>query len=538
MSERPPGEGASPVGPRAPRRDEPPAGAQAGAPHRGWLVGLALLTAYGAWLRASGLTHLGWFRDDAWVALGARTGPRTALEMGATAPGFALALRSWLQAADPATTWWGQLPVLVVAIAATPAVYATCRTLRLGPAPSLAGAAVVAVSPVAVGWSVHLKPYPVDLLIACAVLVLVERIRVEGARRDLALLAGTSVLGFALSASVLPAIVGGWTALVASALWCRSGRGSALAWAGATAAALGGVYLVLFHRLSSWLTRTWHDYFVDLSSPGEALDTTLTAAGRLVGGVLGMSWVDHGALALALLVAMAVGAATTGRRSWAALASVGAAVAAAAAQRSPIGTGRIDEVIYPALIVTGLLAVQAGVEAVDRRWVRAAPSVKARAAAVAGVVVVLAALGLGASRSAHYRGTDLTAMAAEVAAVRQSGDVVVVDARTRYLWALTQQDELDVVFGDHWLTGFTVRSHDPAVRFEESYRAEGGYEPERWADQVSAADRILYVSTPFEDPTNPLDAPLDALEDEGWQEADRLDVEGGRLLVLARQPGG
>ena len=60
------------------------------------LVALGLLTAGGAALRAHGFSRLGFFRDDAWVAISAHQGLGRAVHMWTSAPGFYFALRAFI----------------------------------------------------------------------------------------------------------------------------------------------------------------------------------------------------------------------------------------------------------------------------------------------------------------------------------------------------------------------------------------------------------------------------------------------------------
>ena len=141
------------------------------------LVGVVALVALGAYTRAHGFTNLDLWFDDAWAAMPARVGLSDAVHMVLTAPGYGLAMRSWIRL-DPATTWWAQLPAYVLGLARDP------RRLRAGPLAlrnprwvAFGAAIVVTVSPLAVQYATRVKEYPFDLLAACALLALAERVR-------------------------------------------------------------------------------------------------------------------------------------------------------------------------------------------------------------------------------------------------------------------------------------------------------------------------------------------------------------------------
>jgi hypothetical protein len=76
------------------------------------LGALAAVTALGLWLRAQGLSDVGLWRDDAWVALTSRVDVATAWRMGVTAPGFTLVERAWILV-HPGSSRWDQLLPLV-----------------------------------------------------------------------------------------------------------------------------------------------------------------------------------------------------------------------------------------------------------------------------------------------------------------------------------------------------------------------------------------------------------------------------------------
>jgi len=166
---------------------------------------LAALVVIGAIARAHGFSSLDLWFDDAWAAAPARVGLSQAVHMVLTAPGYGLALRSWVRL-DPATTWFAQIPAFVLGLCAIPAVYALLRYFGSSRWISLAGSAAVAVSPVAVQYSTRLKEYPFDLLSACALLWLEERARRTGDPRSLAALAAASVAAFFVSAGTAPVI--------------------------------------------------------------------------------------------------------------------------------------------------------------------------------------------------------------------------------------------------------------------------------------------------------------------------------------------
>ena len=110
---------------------------------------LGAVVLVGVWLRLSGVTSHGLWRDDAWVAMTSRVSMGTALRMGATAPGFTLIERSWVLL-DPGSSAWAQLLPLALGVAGIVAMFLLARYVGLSRWLALATAAFVALSPVAI----------------------------------------------------------------------------------------------------------------------------------------------------------------------------------------------------------------------------------------------------------------------------------------------------------------------------------------------------------------------------------------------------
>jgi hypothetical protein len=351
-------------------------------PALGALIGV---TTVAVWLRLPLLTHLRLYTDDAWAAMPTRVGFGTALRMLVTAPGFYLAERTWIQL-DPHSTVWAQLPALVLGLAAVLAVYVLIRVYRLPRWLGVTAALVVATGPVMVAYSTHVKEYSADFVLACALLALAEASRrsPESARL-LRWLAVVSVAGFFISAS---------TASVVAAVWCAvlidgfadTRRRRRVLWAGGlSAGACAVIAAALLRHLPPslhdfWLTR---GFFPHGSSPiGMAADMRNVASSVL--GGLGL-WPGHmppGALsnmatgpartAVFLIAGFLMVAGLSCRRQALAPALVLlAAVLTWSIGLVPLGTGRTDVIVYPAILV--LLAL--GARRVGT-WLSDSPSIR------------------------------------------------------------------------------------------------------------------------------------------------------------------
>lgn len=490
------------------------------------------LTALAGAARVRGLTRLSLWRDDAWVGLSATTGPRTAVRMSATTPGFTLVERAWLQLGPAQAPWWGQLLPLALAVAAVPAVYLVLRAYRLPIGTALTGAALVMASPVATTYATRLKPYGLDLLGACLLLWLAERVRRSPTNPALAQLAAASVLLLVLSGSTAPAIAGAWAATILGAVSRPAPSKRLIGW-GAMALAGGcSVYLVFFRGLPPGLSTTWHDYYLDPSSWAELRGTVGKAAPRLLGGLIPIDFEGRALLATAVLGGALVLGLASGRRAWAPAGTILAAVVAAALEISPIGTGRVDEVLYPALIL--LFGLALGAMATWAR--RASGDVRALLTLQrAGLLVLCLLLAWSsATRRVTYPAIDLARLRQIADEHRVAGDVLVIDARTRYAWALAHPSDANIEFGDQWLTGFTTSSTEPGVFVQKSYSVEHGHTPLLWAQALDHATQLLYLSTPFENADGPPDAAYDVLLTRGWHPTQAFDVTGGRLVILRR----
>jgi hypothetical protein len=477
-----------------------------------WLGALALvgIVGFGAWARAPGFTSSSLWFDDAWTAMPARVSLSTAARMVTTAPGYTIALRSWLRL-HPGATWWAQLPAFLFGLAGIVAVFALLGFFRAWwPLPYL-GALVVAASPVAVDYSTRVKQFGLDLLLACLVLWLLERWRRSGSRRDAALLAIGCAGSLLISATTLVVCAAVAAVAVVCGLTERRRRGDAATVAGATLATLTVSYVLWLRHLSPSLHYGWtkRGYLLSTQS-AHRIAFSLEAMGTgifhwMLGVPLGRGRVSTAItpvgvvlslLAAAVLVAIVapplVGAVRRrGREPGPLLTSALAVVLAvvlALAGRSPFGGGRTDEVLYPAIL---LLAAGAVTPLVTRAGERT------RRTALAGVVVVAGVLvGVGATHRAAYPTTDLRPLADQLATplnVARSR-VVVVDPWLTFTWAYDGLSPTAISFAHtqlSWSQGFHVVSRTPTVLISTNY-----FFPDRSYSALSSRTaRVWYVAS-------------------------------------------
>ncbi len=501
------------------------------------LAALVALTAFGALVRAHGFSGLGLFRDDAWVALSGRVGIGTAWHMWQTAPGWYFVERAFT-GLTPGTTAWQQLPAFVAGVACIPAMYALSRWFRLNRLAALATAAAISFSPMGVIYSTRVKEYETDILLACVILALGETARRHPGRRQLTLLAVASAVAFLLSASVAPVIVGAWLAVGTFSL-----RGAPSTWprhvlvaGAATAAGCGLVALAFYAQPSPAIVRFWGNAFLSRSSAGAFFSTLGSSTWHLFSYLAGLGSLSPWARAVLLaawFALMVVGLYRNAAMVSPAVA-VGVAYVATAAHVEPLGTGRTDEYLYPALL---LLTVAGATRVVSALAVSLRELPRPRAVAVAATAGTLAVLVAGLfavhayTTRPVYPGVAVRALATAIEQHEQPGDHIFVSELMRYPWALYETDPPHVVLGEDWSAGFTVESTDPTVFIAPSEYYEGGSDPRAWAARVDAEHlhRLWYVWSPPLAGFNPSYAALVA---DGWRPVTTLHATGCAATLL------
>jgi tetratricopeptide (TPR) repeat protein len=122
------------------------------------------------------------------------------------------------------------------------------------------------------------------------------------------------------------------------------------------------------------------------------------------------------------------------------------------------------------------------------------------------------------------------ALAAKFDSERQPGDQVLVDPYTRYVWALSEERRVRIVFGQTWSTGFSVLSDRPEVYIAPTEPWEIGYAPGDWAVRVADAGRLWYLGTNFL--ARDADPVYLALVGQGWKPQEDFGATGGFLVLM------
>jgi hypothetical protein len=455
---------------------------------------LAVVAAVGAVARL-GFSHGTLFRDDAWVALTTRVPLGTAARMVVTTPGFVLAERAWI-GWFPHSVAMDQLPTYVASVAGIIAVGRLARWWGLSAPASLLAAGVIAVASSDVTYATRVKPYAFDLLGAVLVLWLAEKVRREGSRAA-PWLAVASFAVCAFSLTPVPLVLAVWVALgVDAAIRRRLGARLVLAGA-ATALSLGALWLAVRGGVSPRLRASWHGNYLVVTSPHGLVHSVRAMTNGFVAGIgvttpaIGLHGL--GTLDRAAIIVLAVCGLVAWRRQLLCVAAIVGAVIVSIPTLDPLGTGRTDAYLYPAialLIAEGAMVLW---RVVRRAPDQAAIAVLAASIAFAGV--------MAADRVLHrpsYPGGNFAPVAAIVHKDLGKGELVVIGGTARWPWTYYDVSRVRIRFSHLYNNGYTTLSDSPSVVVVPGTPIEGGYASavERVTAQVAShAPGVLYVES-------------------------------------------
>jgi hypothetical protein len=434
-----------------------------------WL--LAAIVVIGAVARAGGFSTGTLYRDDAWVALTTRVPLGTAVRMVVTTPGFVLGERAWI-GWFPHTLVLEQLPTFLASVAGIVAVQRLARWWGLSAPASLVAAGLVAVANADVVYATRVKPYAFDLLGACLVLWLAESVRRDGARRA-PWLALASVCVCAFSLTPVPLVIGVWAALGADALVGSKLTVRLVASGAGTAAGLAALWFAVKGGVSPRLRSSWDGYYLVVRSAHGFAHSAKTIVDGLVSGIgvttpsLGLHGL--GTLDRAAILVLGVLGLAAWRRQLLPLAAVLSAAVLSIPSIVPLGTGRTDAYLYPALAM--LVAEGAAISwRALVRWARPALLVAIAAS------VVFAGL-LAADRVLHrprYPGGNLAVVAALLHRIPADGSIV-IGGTARWPWSYYDEPSVKIRFSDLYNNGYTTLSTLPHVVVIPGTPIEGGY---------------------------------------------------------------
>jgi hypothetical protein len=462
-----------------------------------WLL-LFGIAAVGAIARAGGFSSGTLYRDDAWVALTTRVPLGTAARMVVTTPGFVLGERIWI-GWFPHNVTIEQLPTFVASVLGIVAVERLARYWGLAAPTALVAAGLVAVAQADVVYATRVKPYAFDLLGACLVLWLAERVRRKGPR-GAPWLAVASVCTCAFSLTAVPLVIGVWVALGICALLGSKLSVRLVGSAVATAACLGALWLAVRGGISPRLRSSWDGHYLVVTSVHGFTHSARTIVDGLVAGfgvttpqlgLHGLGTLDR----VAILALFVVGLASS-RRLLLPLAAIASALVLSIPSLAPLGTGRTDAYLYPALAMVVAQGAATSWRAV-LRW--------ARPLAMVGLACAVGVSGLlAADRLVHrpaYPGGNFNVVAARLKHDIVDGEFVVIGGTARWPWAYYDERTVVIRFSDLYNNGYTSVGTDPGTYVMPGTPIEGGYlaASRRAARAASVADRpcgrVAYVES-------------------------------------------
>ena len=264
----------------------------------------------------------------------------------------------------------------------------------------------------------------------------------------------------------------------------RTGRGATLA------VAAGAVWLAFLRHLPGQLRANWrtHGYLFGYASGHHVAFAFEQTFAGVAHGLLGLpipytfnvyplrpAVMTLAVVAALVLLAIAlpplvVAARSRGRACEPALAAAGAlvlAVIGTLAGVAPLGDGRTDEALYPAILLLGVAAVTSLVRRERTAWART-HGARIAAASVVGV----AALWFGLTHLAAYPPTGLSGVWARLQPRLQPGDLVVLDGYESFTWGDESLGPWTVSFQQltvPWPMGFHVASDEPRVVLSRNY---------------------------------------------------------------------
>jgi len=406
----------------------------------GGLAAMALLLA----LPTFGPTTI--WRDDAWTALTIKTeGVSEFFLVAANAPGFAALLKGWVGLVG-FDEWKAQLVPLLFAVA-TPALFYGILVWRgLERVAAAAGAFLLAVSPEFLVHAARLKQYTLDTFCVVGLLGLAWWLLddVKSARRWRVVAAGGIVALVLSSPSVLFLVAALGTGLIGLWLEDRSRLRVALPpIAVAGACTVLWWLLVLRPAVSPTLTSYWEASFVPIDNgPKDAAIASVVAARRFLEGAVAIREAEA-----ALVLFAGAYLVVLWRRALLGLlllAPLGIAFVLAMLEIAPLGTGRTDIYLYPAVMA----AVAVAVDALAREARRAT-----------GIAVVASAgLLLLNTPTPVYPIDDVAPLVAEVEARSSAADAIVAYPLAAFQVALYTNLPINFSRSDETATGFRLRS--------------------------------------------------------------------------------
>jgi hypothetical protein len=317
----------------------------------GWLInGLLAIALVGlaSAIRWKPLDPRSLWLDDAWPALVTRVSWPQVPTVGLTSPGFSAALKAWTRLVGFSEAH-AQQPAFAFGVLGPALVYLTGRRMALRPLPALVAAAILVVSRNHVIYSTRVKQYTLDALLSTVIILLAARVleHPERARRWV-LLVATAVIATAASSLVVTTVSGAFLA-GAYVAWKRPEVRRVASWAVGAYGLFATVWwsVALRPRINPALRSYWSAFYirVNLHFPRD-LGVGLWRVAH------GLSWAPTVVTLVALVVAAIVVVRARTELAILLLTPLVTAAALATLRVAPLGAGRTDLNLYPALALT------------------------------------------------------------------------------------------------------------------------------------------------------------------------------------------
>jgi hypothetical protein len=425
--------------------------------------------------------------DDAWPALVTRVPWREVHVVGLTSSGYSAVLKAWLHLSG-FSELHAQIPAFVFGVLGPAAVYITARRMALRSLPAVIAGVIVLVSRDHIVYSSRVKQYTLDALLATAVIYLAYAViqDPQSARRWWRLVVMAAV-ATAASSLVVTTVVGALLAAAIAALR-QPGRtlrqrarlvGYALVTYGVFAVAW---YLVaLRSHINPSLKRYWAAFYIRLDThfPRDLGEALLRVAH-------GMSTAPSG-VGLAVLIASAI-VVVRKRPDLAVLLVTPIVVAAllATLQLAPLGAGRTDLNLYPALALLVGVAVSE------------LPNLFRASHMVTVVIAVLILLAIIATvrPAPAYPIEDMRAASAYLEANARPSDEVLVYWAGRYPFALYARSwPLQIDPSRDTAEGFEVRVQRPNLYVLADHSTDHGAYASVLASLTRNQSRVWFIGS-------------------------------------------
>lgn len=475
------------------------------------LLIIALIAAAAA-TRMPGLGPEALWLDDAWVAYAHRSSWANITEIGLSAPGLSVVLKLWFGLVGFGELRAQLIPFLA-GVAAPPLAYAVVRS-RAGRLSAVIAGGWLLFAPIHVEYSVRVKQYSIEVVMALVIVHLTWRLLEEPMRterwRTLALVSSAAVL----VSFPLASIAGAGCAVAGLAAIARDRRLSHhVRWLAVPAATtIVWFAIVIRHRQYDGLQRFWQAQFIQTDA-----GLRVTAESAAVRTKDMFEFVSP----ISPVLMMALCAAALAWLHWrkplhALVVSLPllAAVGLAATETAPLGGGRTDLYLLAGLVLGTSIAL----DDFTTNW----PQKRVRVAA-AGAGFGLVAAGIGYQQPG-YPIEDLPTALTALEAERQEADTVFVYHNAK--WALATYSDFDVTVRPV-SNPYDVVFDDPSI-----IRQRFPFNLDIIAEDVASIDtdeRVWLIGSHLSGSWHDT---IDVFLDAGWSVVDQTDAQDAALLLL------